>query len=282
MISGMKRYTARLGLSNGQPEADIKAAVDRELLNAPFPLTFRLGAIARPAPGACLVEIATDADRERLFSLLKHLESKLPVHVEQVGWGWLITDQGPQGVQPASGDLVGRLALDPYASEQPQKEETRIYRYGRRQALAFASSIGLALFLIFVALSPLLSSSAYVFIQEHSFAFYVFASIYWVASAFFGISLRPWRYASIVRCNLKGIEIKYWFRPQAQRLDWAQIMQAEVAWDECTVRSPERSLAFLTEENLGLQDKRMLIKTILERASLHLAGGGVYKRFDSM
>jgi hypothetical protein len=86
----MKRYTARIRLLDSQLNtAQIKTAVERELLRAP--ITFRLGAIAPAEGDIVLVEIASGEKRADLARRLTGLESKYPMQLESVGWGWPVS-----------------------------------------------------------------------------------------------------------------------------------------------------------------------------------------------
>ncbi len=94
-----------------------------------------------------------------------------------------------------------------------------------------------------------------------------------------GASFNPWTllaYASRIRCDQAGIEIKYWLRPSPRRHAWTEIEGLEVgasALDHVyTIRSGKGALRFST---VKLNEESTLIKTILERASLHFVEGTV-------
>jgi hypothetical protein len=104
-----------------------------------------------------------------------------------------------------------------------------------------------------------------------------------------GASFNPWTllaHASRIRCDPTGIEIKYWLRSSPRRHAWTEIEGLEIGAGTSdhvyTIRSGKAAVRFSTAK---LNEESTLIKTILERASLHFVEGIVgrttYRRFDA-
>jgi hypothetical protein len=272
----MKRYTTRLRLLDRQLNAaQIKAAVESELLRAP--ITFRVGAIAPAEGDTVLVEIASDAKRADLARMLKGVESTRRLQLECVGWGWLITGA------TAKNTLGMATEYDPYASVQTQAEDTKEYACNIRR-LAIRQAVGCVFLLWFVAIPVMFILN----VLERRFLDAVMIVIY-MGLLFSGASFNPWTllaYASRIRCDQVGIEVKFWLRPSPRRHAWTEIEGLEIgagASDHVyTIRSGQGFLRFSTEK---LNEEPTLIKTILERASLHfvegIVGRATYRRFDA-
>jgi hypothetical protein len=273
----MKRYTARLRLLDSQLNAaQIKAAVESELLRAP--ITFKVGAIAPAEGDTVLVEIASDAKRADLARMLKGVESTRRLQLECVGWGWLVT-----GAISKSTPRVPATEYDPYAYAQTQAEDTKEYVCNIRR-LVIRQAIGCVFLLWFVAIPVMFILN----MLERRFLDVVMIVIY-MGLLFSGASFNPWTllaYASRIRCDQVGIEVKFWLRPSSRRHAWTEIEGLEIgagASDHVyTIRSGKGFLRFSTEK---LNEEPTLIKTILERASLHfvegIVGRATYRRFDA-
>jgi len=273
----MKRYTARLCRLDSQlSAAQIKAAVESRLLRAL--ITFKLGTIAPAEGNIVLVEIASDAERADLARMLKGVESTRRLQLECVGWGWLIT-----GATAKSTPGMPATGYDPYASVQTQAEDIKEYACNIRR-LAIRQAVGCFFLLWFVAVPVMFILN----MLERRFLNVAMMVIY-MGLLLSGASFNPWTllaYASRIRCDQAGIEIKYWLRPSPRRHAWTEIEGLEVGASTLdhvyTIRSGKRALRFST---VKLNEESTLIKTILERASLHFVEGTVgcatYRHFDA-
>jgi len=260
----MKRYTARLRLLDSQlSAAQVKTIIESELLRAP--ITFKVGAIAPAEGDIVLVEIASDAERADLARILQKIESTRRLQLECVGWGWLITDTTIQEMTR----LPGR-EYDPYAAVQAQTEDAKEYTYSIRSVLieAIPGTIYWTGWMILVGMS-----------YRQSLVFTI------GLSTLGGLLLYVFRVGRFLvstprlRCDQNGIEIKYRLRRSPNHQAWAEIWGVDVPYigDTCTVRS-STSLKFSTK---GLNEMPTLIKTIVERASLHFIESATYRRFDA-
>lgn len=269
----MKRYTVRLRISDTPPDAtQIKRSVEDALLRQP--ITFRLGAIAPAEDNIVLVEIASDAKRADLARILKSVESTHGTQVESIHWGWLVT---------GSAGKPGDPDADPYASAQAQAEETQEY-IGQTKWIAIRQGIG-CVFLLALVTYPVL---ILLHLLERRYWDIVALTIY-MALILSGASFNPrtlLAHVSRIRCDQGGIEIKYWLRPTPRRKAWSEIQVMETGTlglpRVCTLRTSGDSISFSLE---NLSERSRLIKTIIERASLHFVenafGRIIYKRSDA-
>jgi hypothetical protein len=283
----MKRYTARLRLLDSQLNtAQIKAAVETELLRAP--ITFKVGAVALTEGNVALVEIASGEKRPALARRLKGLESKYPLQLECVGWGWPVSGAAIKSAGEApSGEH------DPCTTMQAQVEDTREYalantrQFVAKQAIKLILLIGFVAIPVLAALGVLNGVSAMGILNGVNC---IMAAMY-PALFFSGAFSILWTFptwASCIRCDPTGIEVRYLLRSSPRRWTWAEIEElgmTTLAFNRAhIIRSRKISLKFSIED---FNEQPTLIKTILERASLNFVEGSIgavsytYKRFDA-
>ena len=267
----MRRYTARLQVGDGPDANAIRRAIDRELSRAT--LTYRLGAVAVTAPGVALAEVASDADRDTIARLLGALAARLPLRVETVGWGWLLTGDRPP-------DATGGLQStdDPYADATPQPEPSRTYSYGGKPLLrlgAAAAPVALLLFSLYVESNAL------------GVSIWVLAILLY---SLLGLrpELAPFRYVSWVHCDRQGIAAKYWWSAAPRRLAWGEVtaLDLDLSRMVAVVRSARSSLRLPVDSFTSPSEKGALLKTIQARAGLHFVEvvpftSATYRRFDA-
>ena len=274
-----KNYTARI--SSLIPELDlekIKIGTEEVLRRAESKPAFWLGAIARSDAHTLLLEIAAGIRKDGLAELLKSLETKLPIQVEQVGYGWLITGSPEQTTSQ-----VSHLRHDPYAKAMPQNETRRVYVFNRNGLKHFLSSLSIFLVLatLFIVASPRRTLSDDNFIPS------IISSLIWgvLFMGMVGGSVWPWSYTSHVVCDQEGLEIKYWLKRTPSHLSWTQISGLDVLSSQWNIRGDRRSLRLQASKEYGLSEGPTLAKTIIQRASLHFVesnmGVVLYKRFDA-
>jgi len=221
-----------------------------------------------------LAEIASDVQRADLFRVLKSVESIRGMQVESIHWGWQVT---------RAAGKPGDWDADPYASTQAQTEEAKEY-IGKTKWIAVRQGIGCVLLLALVVGIVLILLN----LLERRYGSFIILALYWgwiLSRA--SLNLRVlWTYVSRIRCDQDGIQIKYWLRPTPRRKAWSEIQIMEIGTlglpRACTLRTGGDSLSFLLE---NLSERSKLIKTIMERASLHFVenafGRITYKRFDA-
>ncbi len=271
----MKRYTARLRLLDSQLSvAQVKAVIESELLRAP--ITFKLGAVALTEGNVALVEIASGEKQADLARRLKALESKTSAWLECVGWGWVVSGAAIKNVSEApSGEH------DPYNSAPAQTENAKEYtldakRFVAKQFVRLVSVVGFVAALVLFVLGALnIFSFNCIMLAAWPTLFFTNAlSIFWTF---------PW--ASRVRCDQEGVEVKYLLGSSSKRWAWADIEELDMmtlAFNRAhVIRSKKISLKFSIED---FNEQPALIKTLLDRASLYFVEGsfvGTYKRFDA-
>jgi hypothetical protein len=261
--------------------------VSRLLLHARRPLTFRLGEIGEGEGGILLVEIAADAAREALFSLLKPLENTLLLRVRQIGWGWPIT-----AAKESSGErreISGPLRADPYGGAAAQTMPVRSYTQGRGQIVRRVASLALTAGMVVAFVGILFRAGMERgWLADHEASITLLWFSIWFLWVFLRVPLIPFRrsgYVTRITCDAQGIEVRDWFARRGRRLMWKDIWGLDLRYEECVVRASGRTLSFPTSDVLGPQDLPMLIKTILERSALLFVGGTMsplqYRRFDA-
>jgi hypothetical protein len=279
----MYRYTLKVSGPEGKlDERAIKAALDRRLLFGRRPVTFRFGKM-RQVDSTLLIELATELSREALLDLLRPLEGQLGIRLDSVGWGWIVSDVASADAQTLQ---AGDPSRDPYASAQPQQVAEQVYTYGVSQALRLAISLPPGLFLLIIVLfGILLDTPVRDFVRTKSYVWFLFWIPLSLVMTVLQFQLSPLVFTSYVRCDLEGIEIKYWFR-RPIRVLWTDVTELDTTFELASVRSPERVLKFPAGQGFGSNQTPMVIKTIAGRSSLHYIGfvparGAVYKCYDA-
>jgi hypothetical protein len=213
-----------------------------------------------------------------LVRLFEYAAAQLGAHIERVGWGWLASGAGD---------------ADPYAAAPPQRDPSKTYTYGRAQTIRLASSVA---FVVLAAVWLFLWKT----VEPDTFGSPItyFIVVFFVVNLalFFLVSVadpRPSRLVSYIRCDPTGIELKHTLRATPRRLWWPDIWGLDVdqGGSLCVVRSTAGALSIPLGSTFGLRSlqlrkKETLIRTIVERASLHLVEvvpmrSATYRRFDA-
>jgi hypothetical protein len=279
----MYRYTLKVKPTNGELQGrPVKAAIDRALLFARTPVTFRFGKMAQE-DSAMLVELATDLSRPALAALLRPVEAAASMRVDSIGWGWIVSDAAPGDPRAA---MVGDISHDEYAFAEAQQAADQVYKYSARQPLRLFFSVAVGLFLILLVLFGIvLDTPLRGWIDSHDYIWLLVWLPLYVINTSLQIQLSPVIFVSFIRCDLAGIEIKYWFR-RPVRIAWKEMTELDTTLELGTLRSPARSLKIPIGQALGMNQTSTLFKTVLERASLHYIGfvpgkGAVFKCYDA-
>jgi hypothetical protein len=79
--------------------------------------------------------------------------------------------------------------------------------------------------------------------------------------------------------------VTYWFRKRVVRLCWEGIRGLDYTDSVCVIYSNENPARFLISEQSGCKEKMVILKTIVQGASLNYVEGDfrkvVYKRYDA-
>jgi hypothetical protein len=275
----MKRYTAQVRLHDSSlgPQ-QIKAGIERAFLYRRLPSVYRLGTVTQTDSNTVQIEIASELERDELEQSLSSLETKLAIQVQRVGWGWSLTSTDKQ---------VTGLVNDPFASVEAQQDASGTFTYSRWQIVRYIASIGLDVFLLLLVGLLIVGAPVREFLngQNRTLGLLNLCCIPVYFSMMLGVRIIPLPYVAFIRCSLDGMEIKYGWLTRSQQLKWSEILELKKDYTVYTIRSSRRSLKFPTGEVVPLKQESILIKTILERASLFFVGDSgrslVYKRSDA-
>lgn len=277
----MYKYTAQFHLLDQETsQAQLKQSISDALAWAKRPIVFTLGQIEVADSGQCQVEIASDAREDTLDALLKGVESRLPVRFVGLGWGWLLT-KSPE--QPASIGIRPRVHNDPYAAVAPQDENIRIYTPSPWRKAGWVLSITLlAIFILFIGLI-IFDPNFSTFLDEYQNPVGLASLLIWVIFLSTESPIPPWSIANRIRCTPDALELKYWLRPGWTHIPWKEILSLDISYSGVTLWAGNKKYKFILGQDTHHQS--LLVKTILERASLNHVGGNLgqsfYKRFDA-
>ncbi len=265
----MKRYTLRFKATGSVAEESLKAAVEDALLRLHPGITFRMGQAGRIGPQDATVEIASEGKKEALFPPLKRIESKLPVTLDRIEWGW---DSGESSLIPSliqnpdfSPDPLSNVAVFPGSAVFPS--DGKMFWLRHLFFLLLTLALGILFYFKF--------SSAISTVWD---ALFLAIYILWIFSLN-GIQLNPWLLAKKIECGEDGLEVSYRFRRTPVRLRWADIGGMDFTYAACIIRSSPSSIKFAIDENSGFKKKNIILKTIVERASLRFVEGRFWRPF---
>ncbi len=256
--ASLKRYTLKVQpLEDSVTRADFKTALEELLLRAQPSLTYRLGAIEKTASGSILAEIASDAKKDVLALRLQMLESRLPVRVEGLGWGWVTTEaQNP----PA----------DPNPVMFPLDKKFDVVRY------LLLLSLPLVVIALIIARS--------FFHQPDGLELILYPLyVVWL----FSMNETPLDfrlYARQIDCLPGELVLTYWFRKEASRMSWENIWGLEMKGRVCHIYNTSGPKVRFHLRS-GLKDADGLIRAIAQRAGLNNVDPGLgrvlYKRYEA-
>ncbi len=271
----MKRYTLRFKAGEAVAPEQVKAAVEDALLRLHPGITYRMGHAARIDPQTVFVEIGSEGKKEVLEPRLKSFESKLPVALDRIDWGW---ETGDSSLSPT---LIQNpdLRADPLASvEAPGgmavfPSDNKLV--GLRYALFFLLTLALGTAVFFKAS------------RERSLTWdglFLGAYILWLFSLD-GIPFDPRRLAGRIECGGSGLEVAFRFRKKPVRVRWEDLWGMDFTPYTCIIRSTPATIKFSIGEGSGFREKDTILKTISDRASLRFVEGGFrmpfYRRADA-
>ncbi len=247
----------------------LKAAVEDVLLHLHPGITFRMGRISRTDPRNISVEIASEGKKEALFPPLKRIESKLPVTLEKIEWGW---DSGESSLESSMMNNPD-LAPDPLAKITTPAGPVVFSSDGRIFWLRY---IG------FFLLTLGLGISIYVkFSNDTSLLwdglFLVFYTL-WLFSLN-GIPLDPRGLAGKIECGEDGLEVTYRLRRAPVRLRWADIRGMDFTYTAGIIRGNPSNIKIALNEYSGFREKNIILKIIVERASLRFVEGRFWRPY---
>jgi hypothetical protein len=183
--------------------------------------------------------------------------------LEFIGWGW---DPGAGRAGEAPG-----LPQDPLAFTVPFAGPVVFYPNKRRLGLRYAlfAGLSLAFFLTIVAKFTL---------KPFNLIDALFLVVYpmWL----FSLSSIPLDIASFVEkadCREDVLEMTYWFRKKTVRFRWEEISELEYNYRAGLIRTEKNKNRFLLSEQSGFKEWKIVLATIVQRASLRFAETNFFK-----
>ncbi len=259
----MKRYTLRFKTTDSVSADMLKAAVEDSLLHLHPGITFRMGRIRRIDPQNISVEIASEGKKEALFPSLKRIETKLSVTLEKIDWGWHSGESSLEYSMINNPDL----APDPLAKITAPAVPVVFFSDGR---IFWLRHIGFFLLTLGLGISICVKFS-----NDNSLLwdglFLVFYTL-WLFSLN-GIPLDPRGLARKIECREDGLEVTYRFRKAPARMRWADIQGMDFTYTACIVRGNPSAVKIALNEYSGFREKNVILKIIVERASLRFVEG---------
>ncbi len=277
----MKRYTVCLRpLDRSLTPEKIKSTVERDILHGRAAF-YRLGKANQIAPDKVLLEIASKLKPAEVLQYFQEREESLAVRVEQIQWGWSITDSD----KPVTG-----MVIDPYATAQPQSAENASYTYSRWQPIRYVIQIVVNIAILMVVLLIIFTPFREYLISDGHVSSLSWVLLYFIwGYSFFGGRFIPISYIAHIRCAPDYLEIKYGFWRKPKRLAWSEISRLELhllysSLGQAVVHAQSTALKFTgTIEHIA--QEVTLVKTVIDRAALVFAEDSssklIYRRSGS-
>jgi hypothetical protein len=278
----MNRYTALFAA--GEPSATpggLRKALEVALSENQPAGAYRLGSVAPREDGQVAAELACSMPRETLSELLAAAGKTAGYTLDRVGWGWLLSGKMAfELVDESSGDLL----YDPFSDVTPQDESARSYRYGRQQAVSLAVVLLGALFALGLALGYLVSPTVASWTTRNLINLVLAVIIFWMVLRLIGATVTPWSYLRSIEVDEDGITLRGLLQPTVKAA-WHEVDELELADRRALLLLQDRVVSFPILDRLGMNDHLILLRTIIQRASLYYVGGRVgnikYRKFDA-
>jgi hypothetical protein len=265
----MKRYTLRYKTADSVAPELLKAAVEDVLLHLHPGITFRMGRISRIDPQNVSVEIASEGKKEALFPPLSRINSKIPVALERIDWGW---DSGESSL---ASSMINNpdLSPDPLAKITAPAGPAVFSSDGRifwlRYIGFFLLTLGLG-----ISIYEKFSNDTSLLWDGLFLGFYTL----WLFSLS-GIRLDPRGLARKIDCREDGLEVTYRFRRTPARLRWADIQGMDFTYTACIILGNPSAIKIALNEYSGFKQKNVIQKIIVERASLRFVEGRFWRPY---
>lgn len=268
----MNRYTLKVNVLDGSvTEDNLKVAIEDILLRLHPRITYHLGQTSVSASGNAILEMASDGEKDFLESHLKGIEAKLPVTVEYLGWGWIVSDN--------VGLPANQSSRPPHlAAIEPATGTVSFMLSGKAFVLGYFWEIILTIILIFLLFARIYLKK----LLAIDFIYYVVFMLWLLSLYETPLDIRP--YAKKIDCDLTELTVTYWFKKEAVQVSWESIWSLEYKRNTWLIHhNKEKPIRFLTRDKF--KNKSILLKTIVQRASLNLVESGIgtsiYKRYEA-
>ncbi len=259
----MNRYTLKAQcLDHSVAEMEIKSALD-DLFRQTMPkVKYRLNRIHKMNSGIVLVEIASSANKDLLESRLKALDSRLPIRVEALGWGW-VAGSKPHAVTEAI-PMTFQLGT--------------IWDLVRYALLLIFTAAEIAL----PFLKPWIKNQKSL-VDLTFFAIFAILAIWMFLSNNTPLDFRL--FAKQADCLPAELVLTYRFRMKPVHLKWEDICGLKIEGHNCILTTNQRKSRFYISSILKIHNMNRFIKTIAQQAALNEVnyeiGQELYKRYDA-
>jgi hypothetical protein len=241
----------------------LKQAVEDALLRLHPGITYRMGKTVRFGPDSLTLEIGSEGKKEALIPQLQRVESKFPVTLEGIDWGW---DSGDLSL---SSSMIQNpdLPRDPLAGVTGATGSAAFPLQQWKFWLRYLS---------FLLLTTAFLISAYQRVVHGASPFWDLAFFVTYISWLFlinGMQFDPRGLTRKIDCEEDGLEVTFWFRKIPVRLRWTDIWGLDFKYASCIIRGYPASLRIALHENSGYKEKNIILKTIVDRSSLRFVEG---------
>ena len=262
----MKRYTIIFSTKEEFIDLNkIKLIIEKELTYSSPPTT--LVSIYR-LDTQIYLNIKSEAERENVLNLFNSFKEISNFENIGVGWGWIQKDTIDKDINQ-----------DPFATVKPQSSDIEEYRFGFGQTIAILFMLGgliisLILLLLGYENNLLNEGSGYAFLG------FIFFFI-------FGYGLTHNKVIGI-ECNINEMKVITWYKTE-KHFEWREISGLNIKFRRgrwCYIYKNRYYIVFPFDKFYGLQNRNIMISTIVHRASLlfiegYEGGDIIYKRFES-
>jgi hypothetical protein len=261
----LKKYTLQVKVLDGSVTANgLRVAIENILLRLHPRITYHLGLISNFGPNYLLAEIASDGKKELLESYLNGIQDKLPVHVEQLGWGWIVKDA---------------MELSKNQASRQSGVNAQSFLLNRHLfPLIYILSIGLIFVLILLLVARFYFAQS-LFLDT---AFQVVFIVWLFSTGEIPLDFRL--YVQRIDCEPAELAITYSFKTRTVRVNWETIEGLEHRNMLYIIyRRDNKPVRFYVSH--GFKEKHAMLAAITQRASLNEVESGiskaVYRRYEA-
>jgi hypothetical protein len=271
----MKRYSLTFRTTEkSAPSDELRNAVDDVLLRMHPKYSYRLGRWAASESGRLSVEIESEANKESLSERLRKIEQTLPVVLESVAWGWA-EDGGPES-EASPGPLD--WGKDPLARIDPLPLPTAFLP--TNQHLVYRFILFAVLTLTLILSFPVRFVLGRILLME--LVWVGFYAVWLFTLPEIPFDMRP--LLEKIECAPEELVLSFLFPRRTVRLPWESIRELTAGFSGCTLRGEGKPVRFFLQRKGGFREKDVILKTIVQRASLRFVEGNplqsVYRRSD--
>jgi hypothetical protein len=274
-MSVMKRYMLKFrSMDSSVTTHALHEELEQLLLRLHPRITYKIKQVSEEKNGILLAEIGLEGNRDLLESALKSRQWNIPIRLESMVWGWGTKYEEDTLTTPTTSGID----IDPLARISPL-DRVGEFQSGRKLWLRYILLVISTLAIIF-----LLGANAYDRDSPMLQGIYIVAFLVWLIV----LNETPFNfkvYAATIICNQEGIKVKYWYRKLPEQIGWEEVQRMEFTEPVCQIFSENKKIRFLVSEKFGCKEQKLVLKTIVDRASLNYVRGNFmtmeYRRYDA-